>query len=186
MITWLDFLQEAEGYFDDGTGRQRWGKQAAGVLVVAKDTGNVLIVLRSNEVDNWLDEEPYDGQMWGVPGGAIHPEMGQSAENGVKHELMEETGYRGMIKLEKSYVHNNRFLNFIGLVPREFRCRLNWENDEYQWVNFERLIQSGREYEGIPLIDGFPEFLRAARARMTQILAKRPRNPGLQSGENGV
>lgn len=56
----VESLTLNESEFEEG---QFWGTSAAGVYIVAKDTGNILLMLRSQEVN--------EGGTWGIPGGAL-------------------------------------------------------------------------------------------------------------------
>lgn len=118
-------------------GDERWGSSASGVLVVARDTGRILLGLRSA----WVAEPG----TWGNFGGAIGiDDDGQAepalspAENALK-ELVEETGYRGEIELFASWTYvepNFRYYNFIGVVPTEASVPLdqtNWEVERLEW-----------------------------------------------------
>ena len=119
-------------YFNSEEGKTFWGKQGAGILCVALDTGRFLLVHRSSQV-----EEP---GTWGLPGGAVEEDQG--IEQAAKTELFEETGYRGPIRLVKSYVYKSggfEFHNFIGFVAKEFKPRLDWENQGSGWFSFDNL-----------------------------------------------
>jgi len=116
-----------------GDDERFWGNRGAGILLIAKDTGRLLLVLRSNEVN-----EP---GTWGIPGGAIDDED-ESEVSAAKREAHEEVGYRGPIEIHASYVFKAakfRYFNFIGIVPKEFEPRLDWENDEAGWFSMDEL-----------------------------------------------
>lgn len=111
-----------------------WGKQGAGILLVAQDTGRVLLTLRSSNV-----KEP---NTWGIPGGAMDEGETDPAE-AAKREASEELGFNGeLIKLVPAYVFkikNFEYHNFLGLVPTEFEPTLDWENSRALWFDIDRL-----------------------------------------------
>lgn len=110
-----------------------WGNRGAGILLIAQDTRRLLLVLRSQEVN-----EP---GTWGIPGGKIDDED-ESPQVAAKREAREEVGYRGALKLIPAHVFkagNFKFFNFIGIVPKEFKPRLDWENDDAGWFSLKEL-----------------------------------------------
>ncbi len=109
----------------------RWGKSAAGAIVLARNTGRLMLVHRSIAV-----LEPH---MWGTAGGA--QDRGETPEYTAEREMHEELGYQGDIELKALAVfHEQRsgfkYHNFLAIVPKEFVPRLNWENDAYTWFTF--------------------------------------------------
>lgn len=126
------YMKQASSYYENSEGEVFWGKQGAGVLCIAENTGRILLLKRSSEV-----QEP---GTWGIPGGAS--EGKQSPIVTAKKELREETRYKGPIELHKSFVYRSggfQFHNFIGYVPKEFRPVLDWENDRWGWFSFDKL-----------------------------------------------
>jgi 8-oxo-dGTP pyrophosphatase MutT (NUDIX family) len=106
-----------------------WGKRGAGVLMIARGTGRVLLTLRSSGVRN--------PGTWGLPGGAL--EEGESPESGARREAAEELGFSGPIELYPAHVFRAEgfiYYNFVGIVGSEFEPVLDWENDAAEW--FER------------------------------------------------
>ena len=67
--------------FEDRIVLQRWGRQAAGLLVVSEDSG-ILLQHRA--------EWSHFGGTWGLPGGARHRD--ESARDGAVREAAEEAG----------------------------------------------------------------------------------------------
>jgi 8-oxo-dGTP pyrophosphatase MutT (NUDIX family) len=122
-----------------------WGNKASGVLPIAKDTGRILIGLRSDYVN-----EP---NTWGNFGGAIglddygRDESELSPSDNAKKEMMEEIGFNGDMEMVDSYIFETDgfiYYNFLGLIQNEdsisnLNTNLNWEVDEIKWVTFEEL-----------------------------------------------
>lgn len=108
-----------------------WGKQGAGVLLLAKDTKRILLQLRSADV-----QEPHT---WGVTGGAM--DRGETPVQACKREVREELEYDGSIDLIPLYVFHDaksgfKYHNFLGIVDSEFDPSTGWEVDEYGWFDF--------------------------------------------------
>lgn len=105
-----------------------WGERGAGCLIKARDTGRILIELRSDGV-----EQP---NTWGTWGGEVDP--GELVQDCVIREMREETGYRGEVTLEKIYtfVSEDGFVydTFMATVPAEFEPEFGWETEEARWV----------------------------------------------------
>jgi len=105
-----------------------WGKQAAGCIFLALDTGKVCIAHRSYDV-----EQP---GTWGTWGGAIDENEDPAAA--VRREVEEEAGYHGEMKLIPLYVFSHtsgfKYYNFLAVVPHEFKPILNWETQGSAWV----------------------------------------------------
>lgn len=107
-----------------------WGRAGAGCIILALETGRILLPKRSEFV-----EQPHT---WGVWGGAIDPN--EDPAEAAQREAHEEAGanIHQMIPL---YVFHDaksgfRYYNFLGLVDKEFTPNLNWETEGYSWVNF--------------------------------------------------
>lgn len=112
-----------------------WGRQGAGAIILAKDTGRILLPLRSR-----LVEQP---NTWGVWGGAIDDK--EDPASAVRRELSEEVGHHLHIdELLPMYVFEDlrvgfRYSNFLAVIPNEFTPRLNWETQKTDWVEFGKL-----------------------------------------------
>lgn len=114
----------------DGQARVR----AAGALIVAEDTGNVLLIFRSSKC--------YDPNLWCGVGGKI--EEGETPEDACRREVFEEIGFdpEEPMTLKPIMVYEDdklQFHNFVALVPNEFTPTLNWESAGYVWCNLNHL-----------------------------------------------
>ena len=107
-----------------------WGKAAAGGLFLARDTGRFLVSHRSKHV-----QEP---NTWGTFGGAM--DQGETPKAAAKREMVEETKYKGEADIFPLYVFKHssgfRYYNFLMVVDKEFKPKLDWENQGYRWVAF--------------------------------------------------
>jgi predicted chitinase/8-oxo-dGTP pyrophosphatase MutT (NUDIX family) len=107
-----------------------WGKQGAGCLFLAHDTGRICIAHRSRSV-----EQP---NTWGTWGGAI--DSGEDPSVAVKREVKEEAGYTGPLKLIPLFIFSHssgfKYYNFLALVDKEFTPVLDWETQGSDWFEF--------------------------------------------------
>lgn len=104
-----------------------WGRQAAGCIFFAQETKRFCLFHRSEDV-----LEPLT---WGGVGGAI--DEGEDPKRAVQREAFEEARYNGPIEFEVFYIFRDKsfqYTNFVGIVPKEFQPRFNWENIDAQWV----------------------------------------------------
>jgi len=105
-----------------------WGKQGAGVIFYAADTGRYLLAHRSQHI-----EEP---NTWGTWGGAL--DEGETPREAAEREVREEAGYHGDFDLEELWVYKHpsgfRYTNFLAIVPTEFEPQLDWETQGFEWV----------------------------------------------------
>lgn len=96
--------------------------RAAGVLLMAEDTGRVLLCRRV--------EDGY----WSVPGGVA--ELGESDARTARRELAEETGYRGSLHgMRRPCRVVGDFTLFFATVECEFAPKLNDEHDRWGWYD---------------------------------------------------
>ena len=124
-----------------------WGKRGAGCILLALDTGNIGVTLRSAYV-----QSPHT---LGTIGGAI--DANEDPKLATKREVGEEVGYHGRLALIKlltanlptrdgsTFVYNN----YLGIVPTEFEPRLNWENDKLLWMPIQELAQQPNLHRGL-------------------------------------
>lgn len=106
-----------------------WGKAGSGVLLFATSTKRFGIALRSAGV-----EQP---RTWGVVGGAL--DAGLTPEQGAVKEATQELGKLPEFKLEELDLYQNgtfRYTTFLMMVENEFKPKLNWENEDFQWFEF--------------------------------------------------
>jgi 8-oxo-dGTP pyrophosphatase MutT (NUDIX family)/spore germination cell wall hydrolase CwlJ-like protein len=106
-----------------------WGDEGAGALIIAKDTGRILLFLRSD----WVNEP----NTWNLVGGKIDEK--EDPRKAVAREVEEETGLTGNLEASRLYTfrHKNfKYHNFLVLVPIEFTPKLNWEHSKAEWVEF--------------------------------------------------
>lgn len=107
-----------------------WGKQGAGCLFLAKDTGRFCIAHRSPNV-----EQP---NTWGTWGGAI--DSGENPKDAVQREVNEEAGYHGPLELIPLYVFKHtsgfRYYNFLAVVETEFTPVMDWETQGFEWCKW--------------------------------------------------
>ncbi|MDP2206058.1 MAG: NUDIX hydrolase [Alphaproteobacteria bacterium] len=116
---------------EDINGKDLFGREGAGVLILARDTGRILAVKRSDNVQQ--------SRTWGIPGGKI--EGGEKPEQAAAREVSEEVGYKGkdfdLLPLTqfKTVDGHFRFNNFLAIVDEEFTPTLDHETEAFKWVN---------------------------------------------------
>lgn len=126
---------------------------AAGAVIIATDTGRILLQQRANYVS--------EGGTWNLIGGGIDP--GESAEEAVFREIEEEAGHKlsGKLHLLHTYKDGNfRYYSFVLTVPAEFEPRANREAQDYRWITLDNLPS--------PLHYGFSEILPKLRRQLSQ------------------
>jgi 8-oxo-dGTP pyrophosphatase MutT (NUDIX family) len=111
-------------------------KNGAGILVIALSTGRALVALRSGLVSDPLT--------WSIPGGAEERYDGDLRQTAIR-EFIEETGYvpqRVLMAIAGEVrPDGSQYKVFLALEEREFRPRLDWENDAARWVTFDELME---------------------------------------------
>jgi 8-oxo-dGTP pyrophosphatase MutT (NUDIX family) len=125
-----------------------WGNIGAGVLPICTTTGRILLAHRSPYV--------YEPNTYNVWGGKIDEEDGETesdVKDVAKREFIEETQYDGNIKLIGSYVFYDKnvftYYNFIGLIDEEFKPKLNWETQDYEWLTYEEFLKIEPKHFGL-------------------------------------
>lgn len=105
-----------------------WGKQGAGAVIVARDTGRILLPHRSMDV-----QEP---GTWGTWGGAI--DGNEDPAVAAHREVKEECGYNGPVDMHHVWTFKHpsgfQYHNHIAYVDHEFVPNLNWETQAHAWV----------------------------------------------------
>ncbi len=134
-MNYKDFFKHLTKQSDDAEHAQAlrttgfWGKQGAGCIFLAKDTKRILLPFRSRAV-----EQPHT---WGVWGGAI--DSNEDPATAVKREVQEEAGYDGNVELVPLVVFEKgtfRYHNFLAIVDSEFEPNLQWETENFKWVEY--------------------------------------------------
>ena len=110
-----------------------WGNMGSGSMIIALSTGNILLPLRSQHVDQPLT--------WGGTfGGAI--DSGEDPKVAAKREVQEESGYSGQVKMIPLNVYEDnkdndfKYYNYLAVVPEEYEPRLNWETERAEWTEY--------------------------------------------------
>lgn len=121
-----EYDPDDEAHYDalDKTGF--FGAQAAGCVLMAKTTGRLMLVHRSEGV-----EQP---NTWGNVGGAHHAD--ERPADAAHRELHEETGYSGRVQMVPLMVFQSgsfRYCNFLAIVEDEFTPSLGWEATDHVW-----------------------------------------------------
>jgi 8-oxo-dGTP pyrophosphatase MutT (NUDIX family) len=153
-------LSEDDMWTDDGY----WGTGgASGVLVIAKDTGRILLAKRSYAVD-----QP---GTWGNIGGAI--QRGRDGEymqplESAKNEFEEEAGraLTGATKFVPIYVFQDgsfQYFNYLAIVPNEFNPKPNWETEYFEWFTLPEFLKLPKKHFGIQSIINDSKSMRAIR-----------------------
>lgn len=109
---------------------------AAGVLVRARSTGRVLLMLR------------VDCECWATPGG--HLERGEGEMSAAIREFAEETGCPNRVTFNAAPVRHGGYALFYGEVQRQFRPVLNEEHEAYGWFSPDELplpLHGGLRYQ---------------------------------------
>jgi 8-oxo-dGTP pyrophosphatase MutT (NUDIX family) len=127
------------GVFTNDAGRPFWGNQGAGLLVICKGTGHILLPLRSANVN-----EP---GTYGVWGGKIDAD--EDPIRAAKREFREESGYSGPMHLVRAHVFKTdgfSYHNFVAFVPSEFVPRLGWETESAEWVSLDGFLEKSERF----------------------------------------
>jgi len=121
------------------------GHAASGVLPVCTSTGRVCLAWRSPDVDQ--------GSCWGTIGGAV--KEGMDPASSARHELAEETGYRGSLSLHPAHTFKSgkfSYHNYIGEVGHEFGLRPEggsaWETEALEWGGLDEWLREAKTSPG--------------------------------------
>ena len=109
-------------------------KLAAGGLIYAKDTKNILLLKRSAAVDN-----PF---FWSELSGGM--QVLESQIDTIEREASEELGYTGALEchaVSRNITNRVIYYGYLIVVPQEFNPVLQWEHTSYKWTTFDRLPQ---------------------------------------------
>lgn len=111
----------------------RHGKWGAGILLVARQTGRVLLLQRGEDCNEPLT--------WGLPGGKI--DEGENARTAAVRELEEEAGWYGPVSVMKDPIFifeepDFEFRTYFGYIEEEFEPQLNWESADAGWFSLNR------------------------------------------------
>jgi 8-oxo-dGTP pyrophosphatase MutT (NUDIX family) len=108
--------------------------KAVGGIIVSKNTGNVLTLLRSHKESHPLT--------WTFCGGKL--EKDEQEHSALLREIKEELGDVAIDKVIPFHRYQSRskdfiYDTFIVLVEEEFTPNLNWENSGYAWTPMTHL-----------------------------------------------
>jgi 8-oxo-dGTP pyrophosphatase MutT (NUDIX family) len=142
----------------------RHGRRGAGIVVAARLTGRILLLLRSEECNEPLT--------WGLPGGKI--DAGENARTAAIRELEEEAGWDGPVTVMKEPIFifeepGFEFLTYFGYIEREFEPQLNWESGDGDWFALGKLPS--------PLHFGVAALMRERKSAIAAEIARIPRWP---------
>lgn len=137
-----------KGRFEEYTnskGDRFWGDMGAGILPICTETGRILLAMRSPDVN-----EP---NTWGIIGGALEEGETDPLES-AKRELKEESGYKGHFEVVPSYVYESpnktfKYYNYIGLLEKEFKPKLDWETAYTEWMTLEQFMEAKPKHFGL-------------------------------------
>jgi 8-oxo-dGTP pyrophosphatase MutT (NUDIX family) len=120
--------------------------RAAGGLIISKSTGDILIALRSSEVEN--------PDTYGIFGGRF--DDFELPEDALEREIFEETGYPifgtyQQLSVFYSEEHDFVYHTHVAFAPDNFQAVLNWEHSSAEWVSLEELkkINKDKLHHGI-------------------------------------
>ena len=162
----MNFRIWLEEYANDA-GEAFWGNVGAGILPISKQTGKILVALRSHAVN-----EP---NTWGAWGGKVDDEHRKDLQGEARREFEEETGYSGHMDLYPAHVFHSQgggfeYHNFIGTLDEEFEPKSNWETNDHKWVTWDELALLSPKHFGLkallknsgPMIKSFIQRERKA------------------------
>lgn len=116
-----------------------WGKEGAGAILFSPEKKKFGLGLRSAEV-----QQP--GTL-GSFGGAI--DNGDSVEDTIANEMMEELGYFYPPVLRPLMVFQQddfKYHNYVAIIDdAAFNPVLNWENDSIEWMTLQEMQEANQE-----------------------------------------
>jgi 8-oxo-dGTP pyrophosphatase MutT (NUDIX family) len=153
---------------------------ATGAIIIAEDTGRMLLQHRSS-----TSAMP---NTYGQFGGSI--DGNEEIAQALRREILEETGYGGPMKLrpltpfrdpKKSFV----YYNYAALVPHEFEPKINDESAGYAWFypnEWPTPLHPGLEWllKDKPSMDTLSYFLR--KCNRVEAAVTNPRDKLLPKG----
>lgn len=108
-------------------------KIGAGCLFVCASNNTCLLLKRSDYVAS--------PNTWSLPGG--RGELHESPSQTAKREVAEEIGYNlehkvlRLIYTNETYLPTFKFYVYAYTVSKEFEPKLNYENSEYKWCDWQ-------------------------------------------------
>lgn len=117
-------------------------REGAGILPVSLSTKRASVPMRSPHV--------VEGSTWCLWGGKVDP--GEQPKQAAIRELKEESGYSGKIILIPMLVNERKditFYNYLGLIVEEFSPKINWETQDFKWVDLEELLSIEPKHSGL-------------------------------------
>jgi 8-oxo-dGTP pyrophosphatase MutT (NUDIX family) len=130
-----------------------WGRKASGLLIFCRDDGTILLLKRSQRVEN--------PGTWGIPGGAVgggfhgsdeHDEKDPENDVFIGSAFKETEEELGVVPKDTKYFGETAFRDgnftyktFVYGVPLKEKKRisnsiqLNWENTEWKWFKLNEL-----------------------------------------------
>ena len=124
-------------------GGKFWGDAGAGILILCKTTGRILLAMRSEFVN-----EP---KTWGIFGGKLD-DPNESPLEAATRELVEESGYEGEFEVIPAYIFQNKdftYHNFLGIVEKEFKPTTDWETEYTQWFDLKEFLSLHNKHFGL-------------------------------------
>lgn len=118
--------------------KEYWGTAAAGSIIIAADSTKFLLIHRSPHV--------YEPNTWSCTiGGKL--ESTEDSRIAAIREIREETEYHNKLFTTMRPVHvykdgDFRYFTYITIVPNEIKLIMNWETQDFRWINFGNPIPS--------------------------------------------
>ena len=138
---------------------------AAGLLIVARDTGRVLLLLRA---------EGGDAGEWSFPGGRL--EAGETPLEAALRELREECGDAVRLDAEPVELMTReargvRYVTFGASCAEEAAPELNDEHDAYCWADVADALDDGGALDGETAPPQYMNLHPGARAALRRLTA---------------